>query len=113
MQRLIIEGHGYTSLVDKLQTQSLNAPCYITVANGKVPEGLIISRGRDSVDHLSVINNASLVDGKWYIAQTNMDVWNAKVKDPRYEKAVELLDALGQTSDTHALVENVLRIKGV
>jgi len=113
MQRLIIEGHDYTSLVAKLQTQSLNAPCYITVANGKEPEGVIISRGRDSVDHLAVINKASLGEDKWYIVQTNMDVWNPKVRDPRYKKAVELLDALGQTTDTRALVENVLRIKGV
>lgn len=112
MQRLIIEGHDYKSLVDKLQTQSLNAPCYITVANGKEPEGVIISRGRDTVDHLAVINKASL-GSKWYIAQTNMDVWHAKVRDPRYEKAVELLEVLGQTTDTQALVENVLRIKGV
>ena len=94
MQRLIIEGHDYDAIVGKLQSQSLNAPCYITIANGKVAEGVIISRGRDSVDHLAVINKAS-PEAKWYIAQTNMDIWNDKVRDPRYEKAVELLEALG------------------
>lgn len=112
MQHLIIEGYDYKTIVDMLQSQSLNAPCYITVANGREPEGVIISRGRDTVDHMAAINSTTLAT-KWYIAQTNMDVWHDKVRDPRYEKAVELLEALGQTTNTQALVENVLRVKGV
>lgn len=99
MQHLIIEGYDYKTVVDLLQRQSLNAPCYITVANGREPEGVIISRGRDTVDHMAAIDRTTL-GTKWYIAQTNIDVWHSKVRDPRYEKAVELLEALGQTTNT-------------
>jgi hypothetical protein len=38
---------------------------------GGVNEGIVITRGRESVDHIDEIG-----DEKWFVAQTNSDYWN-------------------------------------
>ena len=91
-------------------TQNLNTPCFVTMANGKNPEGIIVARGRESVDHVEKLHAGQQ---QWFILQTNQDVWNSNVHDPRYKKAVELMQT--QTPNTPAidLVKNVLEVSGV
>lgn len=72
-------------------------------------QGRVIVRGRESLDFFKTLDvNVSSV------IQTNMDVWIDDVKDPRYEKATELMKlAETKSLDPDNLVENVLMKAGV
>ena len=100
----------YETITKNLMVQNLNTPSFVTVANGKHPEGVIIARGRETVDHIDKIYAGQ---EQWYILQTNQDVWNSSVHDPRYNKAVEMLETQNQNTPAIDLVQNVLDVSGV
>ena len=100
-----------------MKKRKINAPGFLILCDGGAGDkahgaGVVIARGRETVDFMNVVSRNSAKNGKWYIAQTNMDVWTHK--DHRYDLAIQNLDAVGQSgASTKNLVENVLRVKGV
>ena len=107
---LILKDLRYEEVVSKLKTQNLNTPSYITLANGQKPEGVIISRGRETVDHLEELSPGMK---SWYRLQTNQDCWNEHVHDPRDRKANELISSLDGNTPDIDLVHDVLQVRGV
>lgn len=54
----------------KLRDTQINTPCYIIVAGLKPNEGVVITREREGANR-----TLSLSDERWYVAQTNSDIW--------------------------------------
>ena len=51
-------------------------------------------------------------EDKWFVAQTNMDVWKQDVTDKRYNEAIEALNGVGDRSQ-ETLIDQVLDLPGV
>lgn len=105
MLNVVTGDADYHEAVQILSEQKLNAPGYVILCNANrndFENGVVITRSRDSVAHLNVLNKQLFDTGKWYIAQTNMDIFEPSVKDPRYEKVI---------THMNDLEENDLRIE--
>lgn len=79
---------------------------------------MVLTRSRENLDNINVLSSKdySGESNKWYIVQTNMDVYKEETKDPRYIKAVESLENIKdrvERIDSTFLVENVLHQEGV
>ena len=74
--------------------------------------GVIISKGRESVDNIESIRFEEGSE-KWFIAATNTDVWDPAVKDSRYEIVKTQMATLGRDISEELLIDRVLNYPGV
>jgi hypothetical protein len=81
----------FDQAVDAVMKPKIPAPCYVVMANNfndsktsKYGAGVVITRGRESVDNLETIKYEA-GSAKWYITATNLDIWNPEVHDKRYD----------------------------
>jgi len=68
----------------------MTSPGHFIVAGVQSDEGVLISRDPDGVARKVVLGEG---DSDWYLVMTNLDAW--RVEDPRYNKAVSLMNELG------------------
>ena len=91
-----------------MSQQKLNAPCFVIL--GSEEEGTILARSYETLDFQDKVRLSD--PGKYYIAQTNMDVWKSDVTDPRYELVKQQMAALTEINES-TLVRDVLDYPGV
>mmetsp|Transcript_40632 Transcript_40632/g.61924 ORF Transcript_40632/g.61924 Transcript_40632/m.61924 type:complete len:108 (-) Transcript_40632:243-566(-) len=102
MIEVVTTAASFDEAASELLSRKVNAPAYVILASANVSSlqeskfgsGVIITRSREGVDHLEVLSLDRLAakgNESWFIAQTNSDVWHPEVKDPRYEKTVDLM----------------------
>ena len=120
IQDVVLNAESYEDAVEKLCATKVNTPGYIILCNNHISknsahgQGIAIARSRDGVDNKDILSIEQFESsGKWYIVQTNTDAFNSDVDDPRYNRAVELLDKMKNQIEPENLVKNVLRKKGV
>jgi len=106
-QTLENESYRYSDAVQALSTSRIANPCYFIIADGKKPNGAIISRNReDAADvwHLDQEKRKGTTQPTWFHVQTNYDPDEVEPSyDARREPAVNHLLKLGQknlTSDS-------------
>eukprot|EP01016_Furgasonia_blochmanni_P053147 TRINITY_DN8550_c0_g1_i2.p1 TRINITY_DN8550_c0_g1~~TRINITY_DN8550_c0_g1_i2.p1 ORF type:complete len:388 (-),score=49.05 TRINITY_DN8550_c0_g1_i2:35-1198(-) len=92
-----------------LNTTKIAAPVYYILSGTKHNEGVIISRGRETVDDIEFLDcNGS--EQKWLLVQTNIDR-NYPYKDYRKEKTTERILEIGRESiKASNLYEKVLSL---
>jgi hypothetical protein len=111
------QSNTYDTAVQQIIDQNVNAPCFVILANGgqagNFGLGINLVKSRNSTDIQGILfPGATFESPKWYLAQTNLDVWRPDVKDPRFDKVIQQLEAT-KSIDPSVLVENVLNYPGV
>uniref|UniRef100_A0A7S3HZ61 ceramidase n=1 Tax=Favella ehrenbergii TaxID=182087 RepID=A0A7S3HZ61_9SPIT len=87
----------------------MTSPGHFIIGGVSGNEGVVLTRNADSTDH-----RFELSDSQWYVAMTNVDVWEQD--DKRFDNAIKFLEELGQDNfepDGQSLIENVLWRDGV
>ena len=74
----------FDEAVQILSTRKMTSPSHFIVGGISGNEGIVISRNEDTTDHTYVLS-----EDNWFVAMTNVDVW--EVKDQRYENAVAFM----------------------
>ena len=100
---------SFDQAVSYLESTKMTSPGHFAIGGTHANQGVILSRDIDGTDH-----KFELTDQDWFIAMTNVDVW--ETQDTRYENAVRLMTQLGQDSvepDGQSIIENVLWDEGV
>lgn len=99
-QTLENESFRYSDAVQALSTSRIANPCYFIIADGKKPNGAIISRNReDAADvwHLDQEKRKGTIQPTWFHVQTNYDPDEVEPSfDARREPAVQHLLKLGR-----------------
>ena len=72
----------YDTIVEKLSTTPLIAPCYLIVVGSELKQGAIITRNRDGEENRLCIES-STADSP-HIAQTNIDHWKTEGIAPAF-----------------------------
>lgn len=106
---MLLEAESFDQAVEGLKTRSMTSPGHFIVGGLSGNEGVVISRDEDSTVHSEVLS-----EDTWFIAMTNVDVWEQE--DTRYENAVKFMGELGQENvhpDGQLIIENVLWHEGV
>lgn len=104
IQEVLLHANTYEEAVQYFAYAPMTSASHFIVGGTKGNEGVVLSRDEDRTVH-----RYELSDDQWYVAMTNVDVW--QVKDKRYENAVSYLEQLGQANiqpDGKSIIEQVL-----
>ena len=88
---------------------ALTSPANFIIGGLSGNEGIVLTRDIDKVVHVY-----ELSDTQWFVAMTNVDVWQQT--DARYENAMRFMKELGQDNveaDGQSIIEEVLWKDGV
>lgn len=109
----------FDKAVDALMAAKINAPCFLQLSNtfensrsSKYGAGVVISKNREGVAHLETLKYEA-GSSKWWIAATNMDIWNPEVHDHRYDLVIQQMNALNGNIDPYTLISEVLNYQGI
>jgi hypothetical protein len=109
VRRTLENATSWTEAVDLLSNKTLAAPVYFIVSGTRSDEGVIISRGRESVHDIEYLDIGGMED-KWLLVQTNSDRdW--PYKEYRKEMATKRIKEIGKTNiNAENLFSKVLNI---
>ncbi|WP_411023089.1 hypothetical protein, partial [Salmonella sp. s51228] len=75
----------------------LIAPCYLILGGTKTGEGAVITRDPEAAVN---VRKLDLVNGDWYLVETNYDSWTSPPPDDdRRNPAEKMLDSMGRDMD--------------
>ena len=109
IQNALLTAETYDYAVELLSEVPMTSVGHYIIGGVKGNEGIVISRDEDNTVH-----RYELTDDQWYVAITNVDVW--EFTDARYENAIKFLKELGQENikpDGQSIIEQVLWQDGV
>ena len=105
--------------VDTLIAAKIPAPCFLQLSNSfekssssKYGAGVVISKNREGIAHLETLRYEA-GSSKWWIAATNMDIWQPEVHDHRYDLVTQRMESLNGNIDPDTLISEVLTYPGI
>ncbi|PVD32267.1 hypothetical protein C0Q70_07700 [Pomacea canaliculata] len=106
VRQTLEESPDFNSAVDHLSTTVIHAPAYIIVGGTQKGEGVIITRDRLAAVDRYYLN---LLEGRWYVLETNYDHWTTPPPDDDRRTAGEgAMNKLGQAGINVVSLFNVL-----
>lgn len=105
MRKVLESANSYSEAVELFKNQPFANRCYLIVSGVNRNEGVVITRGRSTVDNISTLN-----DDDWFLVQTNYD---RDLPDPaddyRRVPAEEKLKKIGKDNvDRNSLFDIIL-----